>query len=527
MDPISNFLTVRDAISKAKNLGTKIGYDFSYENAEMDGCEIFPKEKPDCICLLKKNAKVIEVTCVKYKEDENGEEIEYFEKVKVLDVKDIYIEDAIYYEEDIQDLFEDVDKVDKVDVEEKGDTCPCGNSYSFLILDKLERLINKIEDVSAYCIGNRKSMYWEKNFMVTTGSQKEVYFFDLDVATLEKEGTPAPFGDLTTMETVIDPTVRTALELEFSVDLIGHLKKMVSNDIKSKLNNNNEIDLVPHKINVYHKGSFFKPHVDTPIADNMIGTLVLTFPTRYEGGDLIIKQKNSSRVFNYNDLDRTDLGWVAFYGDCVHEVTPVTSGVRVTFTFYIMNKKDEKVREYDTTQIDGHMEKIISYLKQYKDQGNEYLGLFTQQRYTMNGTNKLKGIDEDVYRYLQNADASNILKKHMIPEVANIIRGYNLSIDIQVMPVLVYYNRSSDYDDYNEKDSKIIACTEKDFNYVQGMIKEKPDHGLPSNIQFIGKMFSGKKIKSAEEPYIEHTGNQSQPYSYNGIYLSAVMILKF
>jgi len=41
-----------------------------------------------------------------------------------------------------------------------------------------------------------------------------------------------------------------------------------------------------YKLNVYIKGSFFKPHVDTPRSDKMFGSLVIVFPSPHEGGAL-------------------------------------------------------------------------------------------------------------------------------------------------------------------------------------------------------------------------------------------------
>jgi hypothetical protein len=444
MDQISDFLNVRDAISNGRGIGTKIGVDYIYEN------------------LL----------------DDDGE--------------------------GYTELCNCVDKMDpKADFD---DICECDRekeiTYKSLMLGKLGHLINESGDLKSFCCGG----ILPDRLNVSVGSQEKVGFSKLDVETLEKEGKPAPFGDLNTMETKIDPSVRTALELPFTYDIISPRMK---EEIEYKLNNGNKVEIVSHKANIYHKGGFFKPHVDTPISDDMLGTLVITLPTTYEGGDLIIQHGDTKRIFNYNGLEQElynfQFGWAAFYGNCVHEVTPVTSGTRVTFTFYIMNKNKNKQQNKITKIFGTHMKKTVACIKKFGKKGNKYVGLFAQHRYTMNGVNKLKGIDEDVYNYLKSVG----------------------SLSVQVLPVLVYYSQENYHSQYDDKETKadVIACTEKDFNFFQGK-SEKQVHDLPEDIPFVGKLMSGRKIRESSQSFIEYTGNESQPYSYDGIYLSAVMIVK-
>ncbi|KAK0184839.1 hypothetical protein F5146DRAFT_1228479 [Armillaria mellea] len=73
-----------------------------------------------------------------------------------------------------------------------------------------------------------------------------------------------------------------------------------------------------YKLNVYCEGDFFKAHKDTPRAENMMGSLVIVFPTPHERGSLVLRQ---------------DVSYIAFYSDVEHEVLPVTSGIRVTLTY--------------------------------------------------------------------------------------------------------------------------------------------------------------------------------------------------
>ncbi|KAJ7596078.1 hypothetical protein C8J56DRAFT_1116507 [Mycena floridula] len=46
------------------------------------------------------------------------------------------------------------------------------------------------------------------------------------------------------------------------------------------------------------KGSFFKPHKDTPRGDDMIGSLVIDFSTVHEGGNLVLRHKEQEYIFD-------------------------------------------------------------------------------------------------------------------------------------------------------------------------------------------------------------------------------------
>ncbi|KAH9885109.1 hypothetical protein C8Q73DRAFT_718371 [Cubamyces lactineus] len=91
-----------------------------------------------------------------------------------------------------------------------------------------------------------------------------------------------------------------------------------------------------YKLNVYGKGAFFKPHVDTPRADNMFGSLVVILPTPHEGGELVLRHQDEEWTIDSADLlsghsDR--IAFVTFFSDVEHEVLPVRSGHRITLTY--------------------------------------------------------------------------------------------------------------------------------------------------------------------------------------------------
>ncbi|KAH8747485.1 hypothetical protein F5883DRAFT_698350, partial [Diaporthe sp. PMI_573] len=79
---------------------------------------------------------------------------------------------------------------------------------------------------------------------------------------------------------------------------------------------------------------FFKSHIDTPRGKKQFGSLILCLPSEHEGGQLTVKHVGFSTKYDWGKTQTTQaLQCAALYSDCEHEVSPVTSGHRVTLTF--------------------------------------------------------------------------------------------------------------------------------------------------------------------------------------------------
>ncbi|HYK04796.1 MAG TPA: 2OG-Fe(II) oxygenase [Thermoanaerobaculia bacterium] len=90
-----------------------------------------------------------------------------------------------------------------------------------------------------------------------------------------------------------------------------------------------------HNMLLYERGQFFKSHQDSEKTDGMIGTLVVTLPSPFRGGEMTVEQHGEVMAFRGS---RTDVQLVAFYADCRHEVQRVTSGARVVLTYNLLTK---------------------------------------------------------------------------------------------------------------------------------------------------------------------------------------------
>ena len=93
----------------------------------------------------------------------------------------------------------------------------------------------------------------------------------------------------------------------------------------------------PHALLVYGKGQFFLPHQDSEKDDTMIGTLVVSLPSSHTGGELLIEHNGKTVAYQ---ASATEVSVAAFYADCRHEVKPVRTGYRVTFTCNLLLDSD-------------------------------------------------------------------------------------------------------------------------------------------------------------------------------------------
>ncbi|KAJ3036938.1 hypothetical protein HDV00_002184 [Rhizophlyctis rosea] len=169
---------------------------------------------------------------------------------------------------------------------------------------------------------------------------------------------------------VYDPTYRTALKIEpsqfaTSFDLSYH---GILEEVRTlMMPTHSSIRAQLYKLNAYGEGGHFKAHVDTPVGGQMFGSLVVCLPVKFDGGKLVVKQKNKAVDFDWAEemrqgdesnmevdsggdgAEREDhdtdpkqasssartraLRWAAFYSDCEHSIQPVTSGHRLTLTY--------------------------------------------------------------------------------------------------------------------------------------------------------------------------------------------------
>ena len=151
-------------------------------------------------------------------------------------------------------------------------------------------------------------------------------------------GRPARYGR--GEQTLVDPTVRDTWEIpkgrvkldkrRWNKTLLPMLDRL-RGDLG--LPSGCELKAELHSMLVYAPGQFFVPHQDTEKAEAMVGSLVVTLPSAFTGGALVVT--HGGQRATYRSAKRS-LSFVAFYADCRHELRPVKSGYRIVLTYNLM-----------------------------------------------------------------------------------------------------------------------------------------------------------------------------------------------
>ena len=227
------------------------------------------------------------------------------------------------------------------------------------LLDSLEGALSK----PLFCCGGSLRPPNMDKFVLKLKREDKENWEEFELSNLPPEElleycNPAPFGDLKEMKTAFDSEVRLASEIESERFIIEreHVFKttsrmiadfpgsgLIEEYIEDTLTPGRSVRLDRYKLNVYSKGGFFRPHVDTPSGHDMIGTLVLCLPSTHKGGELCINHDGLQHVFDFSQesSDSNRVQWAAFYSDCIHEVKPVLDGQRVTVTYKITSTNSD------------------------------------------------------------------------------------------------------------------------------------------------------------------------------------------
>jgi len=113
-----------------------------------------------------------------------------------------------------------------------------------------------------------------------------------------------------------------------------------------------------HSLLVYEPDQFFLPHQDAEKDDSMIGTLVVTLPSSFTGGELVVGHNEEREAYRGS---KTALSLVAFYADCRHEVLTVKSGYRITLTYNLLLHGDASRPQGD----DGTVTELADLLREH------------------------------------------------------------------------------------------------------------------------------------------------------------------
>ena len=149
----------------------------------------------------------------------------------------------------------------------------------------------------------------------------------------------APYGR--GAETIVDTSVRRTWQIGVNrIRISGKHWAETLNGIVGRaaegLGVEGAVSAELYKLLIYDQGSFFVSHRDTEKAPGMFATLVLALPSLSTGGELIVRHGGHEATLDLRNEEPSEIAFAAFYADCLHEVRPVTSGVRATLIYNLV-----------------------------------------------------------------------------------------------------------------------------------------------------------------------------------------------
>jgi len=358
--------------------------------------------------------------------------------------------------------------------------------------------------------------------LTANGANSKVAFhkssslFKLNVTELLAEAKQSPFGHGTS--TVTDTAVRNSFEID-AKDMNSDILQSITDDFIdiSKLCPSQQLEVRPYKLVIYQEGGHFDAHRDTVRGEGHIGTLVVILNSEYTGGELEVTHGGRSETVT------GAYSWVAMYGDCVHQIHPVTSGTRVSLIYDIYSigaVSFEKCSASRNGKEDVHAHAFwSSRLQQEPIDHSSQISVATKE-----------AVSKEVERELKGVDTLILTLQHLYPECQTssaFLKGGDRALyellseqyEVQVVAATIY--RSYFYGDGNENTiygdlftpakvaSALVSLKDGDaYSYVPPEKRQKTD-AAPKTKIIIPNHFHEDSVLDYS-PYIEYTGNESQ-----------------
>ena len=362
--------------------------------------------------------------------------------------------------------------------------------------DESSALIKSLEHVySPFCISGKLSSSFDDCHLVGAST-----FSKINVAELLEMAAVSPFGRGT--ETVVDPKVRNSFEVDMKNLCYSVRYKLQSEIPLEKLSPGNYLSLRPYKLVLYQEGGHFDAHRDTVRGEDHIGTLVVILNSEYTGGELEVTHHG------HTESVTGPYSWVAMYGDCLHQIKPVTSGTRVSLIFDIhkgydnfwnASRRDEEkveVRE-GLVAVPSEVKSEICAALEGEIDSYDPLVICLSHMYPACQTEPsfLKGADRLLYDLLQERFEVKVV-------YCSIYRVYDEEDGEDMASFQGFL-----FDSFNKSaiEHGGNACEPK--NKKQKLANDAP---APKKTKFVIPRQLDPDSILDYTPYVEHTGNESQ-----------------
>jgi predicted secreted protein len=231
----------------------------------------------------------------------------------------------------------------------------------------------------------------------------------------------------------------------------------------------------------------------TPRGETHIGTLLLSLPSTYTGGALVVRQNGSEVFFDWSHS--ISLEWAFLYSDCEHEVLPVTSGHRITIQYNVYDTPSELMTADPLVQADSRLDFFKSAIDTLLD-ANEALTLGFALRHEYPRDRHSSGHLDDLKERLKGYDRV----------LLRLIEAKGLSWEFRVVWKI------SD-EDWRERD--VDHVTESDeFRAAEAQLKAADPKGSESWSDEYRRAYRKMEARSIADYLARHNSRWALPFRH-------------
>lgn len=325
-------------------------------------------------------------------------------EIRLIDINDdeVSVASSIVEDDEEWDDDDDEDDDDEGD-EDKDDEDGDGTAKAGSSIAKVSTAIKAVEPPGTFFTCGTKAVYPPPGVVVDGLGDLALPLTHVVAQALTHKCHLAPFGH--GEHTIVDTQVRNTWELantQFRIDNPAW-QPFIDDIVRScyiplGIRSTMRVSAKLYKMLVYESGGKFDRHQDSEKEEGMFGTLVVVLPCRFEGGALVVHGPSTSGRRRENgevesvepakststavaadadasttstdmvtamevdegvaastDLKPTSHEWdtgamdpfavkyAAFYGDCPHEIKPVTKGYRLCLTYNLVCVDSEQI----------------------------------------------------------------------------------------------------------------------------------------------------------------------------------------
>jgi predicted 2-oxoglutarate/Fe(II)-dependent dioxygenase YbiX len=232
------------------------------------------------------------------------------------------------------------------------------SSIALALLDCLR----SVERPGDFCVGGMREIFTPAIDVDGVG-RIAIPLLPMQVEQLLATAEPAPYGR--GEETVLDRDVRRTWQIDPHRVRIGgrHWTKTLAELVAHAAHGLGVSEPVAadfYKLLVYDAGSHFIDHRDTEKVPGMFATLAIVLPSVHSGGELVVRHLGREVVLDLHPEDPSEVGFAAFYADCVHQVRPVTTGYRLTLVYNLRFLDKRCLPEApDYREVEGRVAELL------------------------------------------------------------------------------------------------------------------------------------------------------------------------